>query len=54
LEASAARPAGFDDGRYSSNTKLRNYRPFRHRSGANRAVPPGTTWTGKARSVAAE
>jgi Phage integrase family len=35
-------PAGLDDRRYGSNTKLGNYRPFRHRSGANRAVPPGT------------
>jgi len=33
-------PLGFEDGRYTSRTKLGNYRPFRHRSGANRAVPP--------------
>ncbi|MFZ5558497.1 MAG: tyrosine-type recombinase/integrase [Pseudomonadota bacterium] len=26
----------------SSRTALANYRPFRHRAGANRAVPPGT------------
>jgi integrase len=54
LKAPAARPAGFDDGRYSSNTKLGNYRPFRHRSGANRAAPPGTKRTGKAPLIAAE
>jgi integrase len=41
LKAPVAKPAGFDDGRYSSNTKLGNYRPFRHRSGTNRAAPPG-------------
>ncbi|MDH1270580.1 site-specific integrase [Rhizobium pusense] len=35
-------PAGFEDGKYSSRTKTGNYRPFRHRSGSNRAVPPGT------------
>jgi integrase len=55
LKAPVAKPAGFDAGRDSSNsnTKLRNYRPFR-RSGANRAAPPGTNHTGKARLVAAE
>jgi integrase len=52
LKAPVAKPAGF--GRYSSDTKLGNYRPFRHRSGANRAAPPGTKHTGKARLVAAE
>ena len=46
-----AKPAGFDDGRYSSNTTLGNYRPFRYRSGTNRAVPPGTKRTGKARRL---
>ncbi len=35
-------PAGLEDGRYTSRTKVGNYRPFRHRSGANRDVPPGT------------
>lgn len=54
LKAPDAKPAGFDDGQYSSTTKLGNYRPFRHRSGANRASPPGTKRTGKARLVAAE
>ena len=54
LKAPVAKPAGFDDGQYSSKTKLGNYRPFRHRSGANRATPPGTKRTGKARLVAAE
>ena len=38
----------------SSNTKLGNYRPFRHCSGASRAAPLGTKRTGKARLVAAE
>jgi integrase len=42
LKAPVAKPAGFDDGQYSSTTKLGNYRPYRHRSGANRSVPPGT------------
>jgi integrase len=54
LKAPVARPAGFDDGQYSSTTKLGNYRPFRHRSGANRATPPGIKRTGKVRLVAAE
>jgi hypothetical protein len=36
------KPLGLVDGKYSSRTKLGNYRPFRHRSGLNRAVPPGT------------
>jgi integrase len=35
-------PLGLEDGKYTSRTKLGNYRPFRHRSGGNRAVPPGT------------
>jgi hypothetical protein len=35
------KPLGFEDGNYSSGTKLGNYRPFRHRSGTNRAIPPG-------------
>jgi hypothetical protein len=54
LKAPVAKPAGFDDGQYSSTTKLGNYRPFRHRSGTNRAAPPGTKRTGKARLIAAE
>jgi hypothetical protein len=44
LRAPAAKPA-------ASNTKLGNHRPFRHRSGANPAAPPGTKRT---RLVAAE
>jgi len=36
------KPLGYEDGQYDSRTKLGNYRPFRHRSGENRAVPPGT------------
>lgn len=36
-----APPLGFEDGKYASRTKAGNYRPFRHRSGSNRAVPPG-------------
>ena len=38
----AGKPLGYEDGQYASRTKLGNYRPFRHRSGENRAVPPGT------------
>ncbi len=34
------RPPGFDDGRYTSRTRLGNYRPFRHRNGENRDMPP--------------
>jgi integrase len=36
------KPLGFEDGNYASRTKLGNYRPFRHRKGDNRAVPPGS------------
>ena len=54
LKASVAKPAGFGDGQYGSKTKLGNYRPFRHRSGANRAAPPKTKRAGKAQSIAAE
>lgn len=36
------KPLGFDDGAYSSRTRVGNYRPYRHRSGENRGVPPGT------------
>lgn len=39
---SSAPPAGFEDRKYASRTKAGNYRPFRHRTGANRPVPPGT------------
>lgn len=39
--ASNGRPLGLEDGKYASRTKLGNYRPFRHRSGENRSVPPG-------------
>jgi len=38
----ADKPLGLEDGNYGSRTKLGNYRPFRHRAGANRAVPPDT------------
>jgi hypothetical protein len=53
LEVRVAMPAGFDDGRYASTTKLGTYRPFRHRSGADRSVPPGTP-NGKAKFIAGE
>ena len=36
------KPLGFEDGSYTSRTRLGNYRPYRHRSGENRATPPGT------------
>jgi hypothetical protein len=36
------KPLGFDDGAYTSRTRVGNYRPYRHRSGENRGVPPGT------------
>jgi hypothetical protein len=45
LTAEADKPLGFEDGNYKSRTKLGNYRPFRHRRGPNRAVPPGTKRT---------
>jgi hypothetical protein len=51
LKAPVVKLAGFDDRQYSSTMKLGNYRPFRHRSGINRAVPPGTKRTGKARRL---
>ena len=41
-EIPVAKPPGLVDGKYSSRTKLGNYRPFRHRGGENRAPPPGT------------
>ncbi|MFG1289253.1 tyrosine-type recombinase/integrase [Xanthobacter versatilis] len=36
------KPLGFEDGAYTARTRLGNYRPFRHRGGENRTVPPGT------------
>lgn len=36
------KPFGFEDGKYTSRTRLGNYRPFRHRTGKNRNVPPGS------------
>jgi integrase len=44
----AGKPLGYEDGQYASRTKLGNYRPFRHRSGENRTVPPGTKRAGAA------
>jgi integrase len=45
------KPAGIEDGKYTSRTKLKNYRPFRHRKGDNRPVPPGTVReTGRTRT----
>ncbi|ODT06514.1 MAG: integrase [Mesorhizobium sp. SCN 65-20] len=35
-------PAGLEDGKYQSRIKAGNYRPFRHRKGDNREVPPGS------------
>ena len=35
-------PAGLEDGKYQSRTKVGNYRPFRHRKGDNRTAPPGS------------
>lgn len=52
LKAPVAKPAGLEDGRYSANTKLGSNRLFRHRSGANRAAPPGAERPVKARLVA--
>ena len=54
LDMPVAMPAGFEDRRYGSKTKLGNYCPFRHRSGANRAVPPRAKRTGKAPLIAPE
>jgi hypothetical protein len=45
LTADEEKPLGFEDGNYRSRTKLGSYRPFRHRRGQNRAVPPGTKQT---------
>lgn len=36
------KPLGFEDGKYESRTRLGNYRPYRHRKGENRTVPPGS------------
>jgi hypothetical protein len=52
--ADADKPLGFDDGNYRSRTRLGNYRPFRHRRGANRAVPPGTKRTADAAEETAD
>jgi integrase len=52
--AEGDKPPGFDDGNYKSRTKLGNYRPFRHRGGANRAVPPGTKRTADEANEAAD
>ena len=38
--APATRPLGVEDEAYTSRTKAGNYRPFRKRSGPNRAAPP--------------
>jgi hypothetical protein len=40
--AEGDKPPRFEDGNYKSRTKVENYRPFRHRGGSNRPVPPGT------------
>jgi integrase len=45
-------PLGLADGAYESRTKLGIYRPYRKRSGPNRAAPPKSGQTGKdARNV---
>jgi hypothetical protein len=54
LPAEADKPLGFDDGDYRSRTKLGNYRPFRHRRGANRAVSSGTKQTADETKKAAD
>lgn len=54
LKAETDKPLGFDDGNYTSRTKLGNYRPFRHRRGRNRAVPPDTKRTAEERETTAE
>lgn len=40
------KPLGFEDGRYTSRTKLGNYRPFRYRKDDNRMVPPDSKRAG--------
>lgn len=52
--AAGQSPLGFEDGNYSSRTKLGNYRPFRHRSGENREVPPGTKRAARVKQEAAD
>jgi len=52
IEPPATKPAGIEDELH--NSKLGNYRPFRHRSGSNRAAPPGTKRAGKTLLVATE
>lgn len=42
VSTGTGKPLGYEDGQYSSRTKLGNDRPFRHRSGENRPIPPGT------------
>jgi integrase len=54
LEMPVVTPVGFDDGRYGSKTKLRNYLPFRHQAGANRTGPFRTKRTRKGPAIAAE
>jgi hypothetical protein len=44
---SLAPPPGFEDRKYASRTKAGNYRPFRHRAGPNRQVPPGSQRAGQ-------
>ena len=45
--AEEARPLGLDDGLFQSRTKLGTYRPYRHRRGPNRGVPPELKAPGK-------
>jgi integrase len=40
LPEQASPPLGLEDGAYTSRTKLGNYRPYRKRTGSNRATPP--------------
>ncbi|AXC49752.1 DUF4102 domain-containing protein [Paracoccus suum] len=42
IPGSDGKPLGFEDGKYASRTRVGNYRPFRHRSGENRTLPPGS------------
>lgn len=53
-ESAGEKPLGYDDGQYTSRTRVGNYRPFRHRAGANRALPPGTKRSGKSSKLAGE
>lgn len=43
---SAEKPIQFEDSDNATRAKLGNYRPFRHRNGASRPVPPGTKRAG--------